>query len=246
MLGLILAGGEGTRLARDGIPGPKAMVEVAGRPLLFRLHDALREAGCETVWCALRRSALGALSSAGRSLPPGLRVVPCETPSSLHTLVEGLAHIPTGPVLCAMVDTVMPAEDWRRVGETARSSSARAADGCIVVTGFVDDERPLYVSLRPDGMVAAFGEEPSTPVLVTGGVYLLGLRARALASPLLAVGVERMRGYLGALARLGHRLETVEVDRIVDVDRSSDLALASTWLADGESPPQPISRGAHP
>ena len=81
---------------------------------------------------------------------------------------------------------------------------------------------------------------------MTGGVYLLGLRARALASPLLAVGVERMRGYLGALARLGHRLETVEVDRIVDVDRSSDLALASTWLADGESPPQPISRGAHP
>jgi len=37
MQGLILAGGEGSRLVADGVDTPKALVEVAGRPQILNL-----------------------------------------------------------------------------------------------------------------------------------------------------------------------------------------------------------------
>ena len=37
MHGLVLAGGEGSRLAADGVAAPKALVPVGGRPQLLRL-----------------------------------------------------------------------------------------------------------------------------------------------------------------------------------------------------------------
>jgi len=108
MQGLILAGGRGSRLAADGVETPKALVEVAGRPQIVNLIDIFAELGCESIICMVRDGITADL--------PGPAVVrTCRTPSSLHTLVAGLAVVPPGPVFCAMVDTVMPAADWRRL-----------------------------------------------------------------------------------------------------------------------------------
>ena len=108
MQGLILAGGEGSRLVADGVDTPKALVEVAGRPQILNLIQTLEELGCESVTCMVRE---GVRVDA----PASVVVRSCRTPSSLHTLIAGLAVVPPGPVFCTMVDTVMPAEDWRRV-----------------------------------------------------------------------------------------------------------------------------------
>jgi len=37
MHGLVLAGGEGSRLAAEGVPTPKPLLEVAGQPLIVTL-----------------------------------------------------------------------------------------------------------------------------------------------------------------------------------------------------------------
>jgi hypothetical protein len=42
-----------------------------------------------------------------------------------------------------------------------------------------------------------------------------------------------MRGFLGWLVDHGYRVETAEVERIVDLDRGTDLALAAAWLGAG-------------
>ena|SRR5438309_9784512 len=91
MHGLILAGGEGTRLAAGGIAVPKPLVEVAGRPQLLRLLETLDALGCESLTCAIRADlpAVAALLDARRFRAP-FRVMPCRTPSSLHTLAEAL------------------------------------------------------------------------------------------------------------------------------------------------------------
>src|SRR5438552_2388561 len=54
MHGLILAGGEGARLAAGGIVVPKPLVEVAGKPQLLRLLETLDALGCDSLTCAIR------------------------------------------------------------------------------------------------------------------------------------------------------------------------------------------------
>src|SRR5262245_39770736 len=114
MHALILAGGEGSRLRSDGVRTPKAFVELGGQPLLLRLGDRLGSLGCESITALVRESALSRVGWRPTQEPSpsgggvgGLRVLPCDTPSSLHTLARGLAAVPPGPVLCTMVDTVM-------------------------------------------------------------------------------------------------------------------------------------------
>lgn len=245
MHGLILAGGEGSRLRADGVSTPKPFVALAGRPLLHRLADTLWGLGCETVTAAVRRDVLA--HHEARMIPGelgGIRLVACETPSSLHTLSAALEVVPPGPLLCSMVDTVMRDEDWRRIAARATRLLQHGADACVAVTRYVDDERPLWVATHADGSVAAFGPTPGTPRLVTGGVYWLSSRIRDLAPRVVSLGIARMRGFLGWLVEHGYRVETAEVERIVDLDRGSDLAAAAAWLDRAAAPGSPSP--AHP
>ena len=110
MHGLILAGGEGSRLLASGITVPKALVPIAGRPQVVRMVAACRRVGCETVTCAVREDLVSPVTAA--IADPSVRVVSLRTPTSLHTLEGGLRTLPAGNVLCTLVDSVMPAADW--------------------------------------------------------------------------------------------------------------------------------------
>ena len=231
MHALILAGGEGSRLRADGVATPKAFVEIGGRPLMFRLVETLRALGCASITAAIRSSVLDETAAlAHHPLDLEFNVVPCDTPSSLHTLARGLEAVPPGPILCTMVDTVMRAQDWQYLFDRADRLLQEGADACVAVTPYVDDEKPLWVTRRSDGMVRSFEAERVTPALVTGGVYFLSSGIRDLAPRVVSLGVGRMRGFLRWLVEHGYHVATADVERIVDLDRSRDLAQAVTWL----------------
>src|SRR2546427_1914664 len=170
MHGLILAGGEGTRLAAGGIALPKPLVEVAGRPQLLRLLETLDALGCESLTCAIRADlpAVAALLDARRFRAP-FRVMPCRTPSSLHTLAEALPGVSPGPVFCSMVDTVMRWRDWGEVYRQTEARLAEGADAVLAVTSFVDDESPVYVRPQAGGLGPKNGYQPGAPLSATGG-----------------------------------------------------------------------------
>ena len=238
MHGLILAGGEGSRMTASGVATPKAMVPVSGVPQAVRLVRTLHRVGCSAVTVALREGVPDEALRAG-PYPEGEApaVVRCLTPSSLHTLVEGLDALPPGPVLCTMVDTVMPLADWEATTRRAVRALADGADALVVVTGFVDDERPLYVHRDASGRVVSIGGPPSEPPCVTGGVYVFGPRARALAAAALAEGHERMRAFLGRMTAVGARVDVQDVSRVIDLDHRRDLDAANQWLALGADGP---------
>src|SRR5438128_12133013 len=106
MHGLILAGGEGARLAAGGIVVPKPLVEVAGKPQLLRLLETLDALGCDSLTCAIRAdlAALAPLLDPRRLRAP-LKVMPSRTPSSLHTLAEPLPGVAPGRASRSMVAT---------------------------------------------------------------------------------------------------------------------------------------------
>jgi NDP-sugar pyrophosphorylase family protein len=230
--GLILAGGEGSRLAAGGIAVPKPLVQVGGKPQIVALLDTFAALGCPSLTCAVRADfpAVRRLLD-GRRFGPPLTVVECRTPSSLHTLVEGLGAVPPGPVFCSMVDTVMRPEDWGTVYAAAERHLAEGAEVVLAVTPYVDDESPVYVSRLGSGDVRALSDKPLAPPCVTGGVYGLSDAARQAAAEAVARGVHKMRAFLTQRVADGRRVAAVEVPRIIDIDRPSDLQHANAWLA---------------
>jgi NDP-sugar pyrophosphorylase family protein len=230
--GLILAGGEGSRLAAGGIPVPKPLVEVAGRPQIVGLLETFAALGCSSLTCAVRADfpAVTRLLDGKRFGPP-LTTVQCRTPSSLHTLVEGLRAVPAGPVFCSMVDTVMRPADWRAIYGAIERHLAEGAELVLAVTPYVDDESPVYVIRGVDDQVRTVSDEPVQPPCVTGGVYGLSPEIRRAAAVAVSGGGHRMRGFLKAVVADGRRVAAVEVPRIIDIDRPSDLQQANAWLA---------------
>lgn len=234
MHGLILAGGEGSRLAAGGVAVPKPLVEVAGRPQIVGLLETFTQLGCGSLTCAVRADVPAVRRALdGRRFGPPLTVVEVRTPSSLHTLVEGLRAVPPGPVFCSMVDTVMRPADWREVYRATERHLQEGADMVLVVTPFVDDESPVYVSRGSGGSgdVQGVSDEPLEPPCVTGGVYGLSVATRRAAAELVSGGGHKMRGFLKAMVAAGRRVAAVEVPRVIDIDRPSDLDTANAWLA---------------
>ena len=236
MHGLILAGGEGARLTAEGVEEPKPLVQVGGEPLVLRLLTTLASLGCETLTCMVRADFTAVFRLLeGREFGPPLDVRSCRTPTSMHTLAEGLLAVPAGPVFCTMVDTVMPVANWRDVYAATARGLGEGAEAMLAVTPFVDDESPLYISTDGAGFVRAVSDDPLAPPQVTGGVYGFSSRARQGAAEAVGQGVQRMRGFLKWLVARGSRVGTVAVPRIIDIDHESDLRLANAWLASPEA-----------
>ena len=231
MHGLILAGGEGTRLAADGIEAPKPLAEVAGEAQVTRLTRTLHRLGAESLTVMVREPFVPEVRSALRDVAAtGVRVVPCATPSSLHTLVAGLDQIAPGAVFCTMVDTVMPDPDWGRLWRSTAQALEDGASLVLAVTAYVDDESPLWVRRDAAGRALAVGREPVDPPCVSGGVYGLSAVARQWAAETLASGAERMRAFLASAVERSPRVATVDVARIIDLDRGRDLEQARDWF----------------
>lgn len=240
MHGLILAAGDGSRLARDGVSEPKALVRIGGVPQVVRLAATMRALGCATVTAVLREDLLPALEAA-RPCPnlgletaaapwPDFERVPARTPSSLHTLLRGFDVLAPGPVFCSMVDTVMRDADWRRLFAACRRSLDGGATAAIAVTPFTTGDGALHAAVDASGRVTRLAAEASPSGRVTGGVYAFAPEVRPLAAEAAASGADRMRGFLAWLLERGIRVDAVDVERIIDVDRASDLALAAALL----------------
>ena len=160
------------------------------------------------------------------------RVVPCRTPSSLHTFVAGLEEMPPGPVFATMVDSVLAPNDWARLYELTQQDLAAGADAVLAVTLATDpDDAPLWVATDATRRVVAIGATAaSAPGRITGGVYGFGPSARQRASEALASGLHRMRIFLGDLVASAADVRAVEVPHIIDIDHRSDLERADAYM----------------
>ena len=221
--GAVIAAGEGSRLKDLGVVKP--MIEVGGVPLIAHVLGNFEAAGIVSAavifneaedHCAVFvREQFGKLVST---------VVVKSTRSSLESFREILAVAPPGRLLVSTVDAFCPRKDFLRFVRRAEDSPSNTT--VLAVTGYVHDEKPLWVTMTRSGRVTVIGGASGDAV--TAGIYVFPQKVRRLGIP---PSLGRLRDFLAWLAKSGEPIEAVDIPKVVDVDRAEDLAEAERLAA---------------
>ncbi len=226
----ILGAGLGSRLNSNA--GAKPLAKIENKSLLEMLLARFLENGATEILCALRHEQLTNSMRDSLPRPAGVSYIFKDTESSLHTLAELIRHLGAnkGPVLFTMADTIMLPGDFERF--LAFCNELEPEESAVLLTSFVDDEKPLWASVSQEGLVTGFGAEPTSAV--TSGMYFLSPQAMEMALELLNSGTSRMRNFLAKLAERKVRVKSFEVTKTIDVDHPSDLEKAAAFLRGNE------------
>jgi NDP-sugar pyrophosphorylase family protein len=223
--GAIIAAGKGSRL--KGLRVPKPMVEVAGVPLIqhvLRNFEAAGIASAAIIFNAKEEGCAAFVRERFGTLVP--RVIVKNTRSSLASFREILAAAPQGRLLVSTVDAFCPREDFLRFVRQAAKAPSDAT--VLAVTGFVDDEKPLWVSTTRKGRVTSVGGASGDAV--TAGIYVIPERVRRMRIP---ESLERLRDFLAWLCKSGETMQAIEIPKVVDVDRPEDIEIAEELARGG-------------
>lgn len=235
----ILAAGEGSRLAEEGIQEPKPLVPLLGERLVDRLIRIFRECGADEVviitnnLSPLTREHLWTLQAQG--VP--LKVVVKTTPSSMHSFYELMPLLGTGKFILTTVDTVFREVEFRHYAEAFQA--ADDVDGMMAVTDYVDDEKPLWISTTDDLGITGFHDSPELfrksgvqgeLRYISGGIYGLSDKCFPTLRRCIEGGQSRMRNFQRALVADGMRLRAFPFSKILDVDHASDIRKAEVFV----------------
>ena len=227
----IIAAGEGSRLAQEGVAKPKPLVELQGEPMIGRLINIMLRCNAESISIIVNehmtevREYLESLE-----LPVPLNLVVKTTPSSMHSLWHLSRVIPKGKFCLTTVDTIFREEDFRGYIEAFEADEQH--DGMWAVTPFVDDEKPLWVDVDEEMGITAFRDKPwHGSKYVSGGIYAMTDKAFEVLDKCIEQGISRMRNFQRALVEADFNLQAYSIDKIVDVDHADDIATAEAFLA---------------
>lgn len=229
----IIAAGEGSRLAQEGVELPKPLVRLAGEPMIERLIRIFRECGAESISIIVNtlrpetEAFVRQLMADGRAGVP-IHLVVKSTPSSMHSFSELAPSLQGSPFCLTTVDTIFREQEFARFIEDFRQSDA---DGMMAVTDYIDDEKPLYVGTDDELRITGFYDTPQPDSrYISGGIYCLRDSALEVLRHCIEQGQSRMRNFQRALVAEGLRLKVRPLSKILDVDHAGDIRKAEEFL----------------
>lgn len=236
----IIAAGEGSRLANEGINAPKPLVEVGGEKLIDRLLRIFTDCGASEidVICNditpladehLREIELNGLN--GKRIP--LRHIVKTTPSSMHSFFELSPLLGNEPFVMTTVDTIFREEEFRNyIQFFANALSEGKAEGVMGVTDFIDDEKPLYIRTDAQNAITGFLDADSDHEcrFISGGIYGLSASAISTLRRCMESGQSRMRNFQRGLIEDGRSLLAYPFSKVLDIDHASDIEKAEQLM----------------
>ncbi len=230
----IIAAGEGSRLAQEGISAPKPLVEVGGEKLIDRLIRVFSENGASeiAVICnSLTMLVADHLEDMRRHLRVPLHLVQKTTPSSMHSMYELSPWLCDEPFVLTTVDTIFDEEEFAQYVQAFMKMLASGnCDGLMGVTDYIDDEKPLYVDTDSQLNIRAFLDKQENPRFISGGIYGLTPRSIDTLRACVERGESRMRNFQRALIADGLRLNAFPFSKVLDIDHVSDICKAEEFL----------------
>jgi glucose-1-phosphate thymidylyltransferase len=226
MKAVIPAAGIGTRLRPHTLNKPKALLPVAGKPILAHIVDDLAAAGIDSfvIIVGFHGEAVRAWFAAER---PGLDITYIEQERRLglgHAIWTAREALGDEPFFCILGDTILKAD---------YAALLACPDNMIAVRA-VEDPRRFGVVILDGDRVAGFVEKPAEPPsnLAIVGAYLFR------DAPRLWAGLDRVvyedrrtRGEYQLTDGLQLMLESGAIFRTVTVEDWYDCGKPETWLA---------------
>lgn len=230
----IIAAGEGSRLAHEGVEQPKPLVTLAGKPLIVRLTDIFKKCGAESISVIVNEQMTDVrrvVEDMASHSDVKINIVVKSTPSSMHSFYE-LSKVMgrEGRFVLTTVDTVFREDEFAEYVRCFEQSDSSVA-ALMGVTGYIDDEKPLYVDVNPDMRITAFKDSADAYVrYVSGGIYGLDAKAFDVLEDCMNKGESRMRNFQRALLRNGLDAKAYVFDKVIDVDHVGDIEKAEAFL----------------
>lgn len=226
----IIAAGEGSRLAQEGVKKPKPLVELNGEPMIGRLINVFTRCNAESISIIVNnemKEVKAYLDTLNPSVP--FNVVVKSTPSSMHSFFELSRVMKKGKFCLTTVDTIFREDDFARY--IAAFEADTVSDGMMAVTPFIEDEKPLYVDVDNNMNIRAFRDAAYEGArFISGGVYALNDKAITVLEDCMSRGIARMRNFQRALIDAGLSLKAYPIEKIVDVDHAGDIEVAERFL----------------
>lgn len=226
----IIAAGEGSRLAQEGVKKPKPLVELNGEPMIGRLINVFTRCNAESISIIVNNE-MKEVKAYLDTLNPGVpfNVVVKSTPSSMHSFFELSRVMKKGKFCLTTVDTIFREDDFARY--IAAFEADTVSDGMMAVTPFIEDEKPLYVDVDNNMNIRAFRDAAYEGArFISGGIYALNDKTITVLEDCMSRGIARMRNFQRALIDAGLSLKAYPIEKIVDVDHAGDIEVAERFL----------------
>lgn len=228
----IIAAGEGSRLANEGIKPPKPLIPIQGVPIIERLVKLFMRHKASSVSIIINRQqpqTLALIQELQKQLP--INLVIDDTPSSMHSMHALLPHLQGEEKFClTTVDTLFHEEEFARYIAAFEASNC---DGLMAVTDYIDDEKPLYVETDEQLRITAFCDTAQKESrYISGGIYGLTPKSLVTLQKCMEQGVHRMRNFQRMLITDGLTLQAHPFEKIIDIDHAEDIDKAEKFLTE--------------
>ena len=232
----IIAAGEGSRLAQEGILAPKPLVKVGGEQLIDRLIRVFMENNASEV-CVICNEQMTAVAEHLKEIAEAGRVplkfIVKSTPSSMHSAWELSQWLNDEPFVLTTVDTIFRETEFATYSKTFELMVASGeVDGLMGVTDYIDDEKPLYVGTNESMQITGFYDTDEHPKYISGGIYGLTPKAIPVLQRCIERGESRMRNFQRALVADGLLLRAYAFSKVLDIDHASDIQKAEAFISE--------------
>ena len=230
----IIAAGDGSRLAQEGVTEPKPLVKVRGERLIDRLIRIFMGNNATEIVVICNEQMfdvanhLKMIQAKGlNGLPIPLRFVVKSTPSSMHSFYELRNFLRDDPFILTTVDTIFDESEFHDYVLSFQDKIAQGTDALMGVTDYIDDEKPLYVGVDNVMRINGYYDTPQADSrFISAGMYGLTASSLDILETCIEKGESRMRNFQRALVAADLRIEAFPLTKVFDIDHIEDIRKA--------------------
>ncbi|MFA3782880.1 NTP transferase domain-containing protein [Melioribacteraceae bacterium 4301-Me] len=226
----IIGAGESSRLKAEGLKIPKHLIKLNGEYLIERIIRIGGEKGFDKVFCIINSHEPELKNYLlNHKFNISVSLIVKDTESSMHSLFEMSQYLSNEPFCLATTDTVFLENEFSNFINYCKSTEK--IDGILAITKFIDDEKPLCVSLDNENNIINFSDSKEGYFWATGGIYYFSNRIFELLPEALNLGIARLRNFLRLLIRNNYKLKAYSFSKIVDIDHVKDIKIAEELIS---------------